>query len=156
MVGRIVRGLTAGAVGTAFMTALQEGMSRARGSGGGGCESWDKAPGPAQVANAVYRTVAGDDLPVSAIPLATNVMHWLYGATMGVPFALAKPRRAGPLAAGIGHGLLVWAWSYAQLVPLGIYEPPWHYSAKQLAPDIAYHVVYGTDAAGAYGVLDSI
>ena len=156
MIGRIARGLAAGAVGTAFMTGLQEGVSRRGGTGGRTYESWDEAPGPAQVANKAYGAAAGHDLPLSAIPLTTNLMHWAYGTAMGVPYALAKPRiAAGPLGSGIAYGFLVWAWSYAQLVPLGIYEPPWHYAPKSLAHDIAYHVVYGTGVAGGHGVLES-
>src|SRR5919201_1624619 len=112
---RIATGLAAGAVGTAFMTALQEGVSRRRGTAGRKRESWDDAPGPAQVANKAYRALSGSDLPLSAIPLATNLMHWGYGAAMGVPYAFAAPHvDAGPLASGTGYGLAVWAWSYAQ------------------------------------------
>jgi hypothetical protein len=40
-------------------------------------------------------------------------------------------------------GLVVWAMSYAQLVPLGIYEPPWRYPITELATDLGYHEAYG-------------
>ena len=43
--------------------------------------------------------------------------------------------------------------SYAQLVPMGIYEPPWKYPAKELALDLSYHIVYGITAAIAYEKL---
>jgi hypothetical protein len=155
MLRRLALGLAAGAVGTALMTALQEGVSRSRGSSGGEPpESWDDAPGPAQVANKAYRALSGGDLPLDAIPLATNGMHWAYGTAMGVPYALARRRSAsGPLAAGVAYGLFVWASSYVQLVPLGIYEWPWHYSLKGLVPDVSYHLVYGSGVAAAYGAL---
>lgn len=158
MLRRLALGLAAGLVGNALMTALQEGVSR-RGGGSSGKkhESWDEAPGPAQVANKAYRVMASEDLPVKYIPLATNAMHWFYGTAMGVPYALAKPYvDSGPLASGPTYGLLVWAWSYVQLVPLGIYKPPWEYPPKSLAPDLAYHVVYGAGIAGAYGALEQL
>jgi hypothetical protein len=58
-----------------------------------------------------------------------------------------------PLPVGLGFGLGVWAASYAQLVPLGIYEPPWRYPAEELAEDLSYHAVYGLGVAGAYAAL---
>lgn len=44
--------------------------------------------------------------------------------------------------------------SYAQLVPMGLYEPPWKYPPKDLAMDFSYHLVYGTTVASAYRVLE--
>ena len=46
---------------------------------------------------------------------------------------------ARPLPLGLGFGLVVWAASYPQLVPLGVYSPPWHYSPATLAEDASYH-----------------
>ena len=45
--------------------------------------------------------------------------------------------------------------SYVELVPMGLYEPPWKYPAKSLAKDLSYHLVYGVALAGAYKLLDT-
>ena len=49
----------------------------------------------------------------------------------------------------------MWAASYAQLVPLGVYSPPWEYPPATLAEDLSYHVVYGVGVATAYSALGS-
>jgi hypothetical protein len=43
--------------------------------------------------------------------------------------------------------------SYAQLVPMGIYKPPWKYPVRDLGLDLSYHLVYGIAAAVAYDRL---
>jgi hypothetical protein len=74
-------------------------------------------------------------------------MHWLYGTGWGAAYALL----GRPNGAVFGTG--VWAAAYAELVPLGIYEPPWKYPAKDLAIDLSYHLVYGVTVQGAYAAL---
>ncbi len=39
------------------------------------------------------------------------------------------------------------------MVPMGIYEPPWKYSAPVLTLDLSYHLVYGGATALAFAVL---
>jgi len=62
--------------------------------------------------------------------------------------------RANPLLHGILFGTSVWGMSYAQLVPMGIYEPPWSSAAKTVAKDLSYHLVYGLGVAAAFDTLD--
>jgi hypothetical protein len=50
-------------------------------------------------------------------------------------------------------GTGVWAASYLELVPMGLYEPPWEYPATTLAKDLSYHLVYGVGTAAAYDAL---
>jgi hypothetical protein len=57
------------------------------------------------------------------------------------------------LRGGLAFGIGVWASSYAQLVPLGLYEPPWRYPAPVIALDLSYHLVYGTGVATTYRLL---
>ena len=74
-------------------------------------------------------------------------MHWLYGTSWGVLYG-------GVPAGGLTFGTAVWAAAYAELVPLGIYEPPWRYPARELALDWSYHAVYGLAVAAAYAGLE--
>jgi hypothetical protein len=62
--------------------------------------------------------------------------------------------RANPLLSGVLFGASVWGLSYAQLVPMGVYEPPWEYPATTVAKDLSYHLVYGLGVAAAYKGLD--
>jgi len=88
------------------------------------------------------------------IPLLTNVMHWGYGTGWGTVYGIVTVgRHRSGSARGIGFGTAVWAMSYAQLVPMGLYEPPWTYQPAELALDLSYHLVYGIGAATALRAL---
>jgi hypothetical protein len=43
--------------------------------------------------------------------------------------------------------------SYAQLVPMGRYEPPWRYPAEDLALDLSYHLAYGIGTGVAFELV---
>jgi hypothetical protein len=62
----------------------------------------------------------------------------------------ARGTRRHPLVRGLRLGVAAWTASYAQLVPLGLYEPPWRYPAEELALDLSYHLVYGAAVAEAW------
>jgi hypothetical protein len=151
-------GLAAGFVGTAVMTGLQLAVRKARGErlDTPVPEKWADAPAPARVVKKAAKAVGlGRRVKKSQVPLITNLMHWSYGLWWGTVYALAaralgsKPLLGGPLL-----GASVWATSYAELVPLGIYRPPWKYPPKVLALDLSYHLTYGVAVAEAYTVLE--
>jgi hypothetical protein len=118
-------------------------------------DPWENAPVPAQVARRVAAGLLGWQLSPERIPLLTNAMHWGYGTSWGVPYGLWSRghRSARPLPAGAVFGASVWGMSYVQLVPMGLYEPPWRYPVKELALDLSYHLVYGTGTAFAFALL---
>jgi hypothetical protein len=134
------------------MTAVQK-LARRR-SENGGTPSWDEASAPAQVARKALLLV-GVDPPPSWIPVLTNAMHWGYGTTWGIVYGLARGRREArrPLLEGLGLGAVVWSASYLELVPLGLYEPPWKYDVQTVALDVGYHVAFGEGATAALAVL---
>ncbi|HEY3550449.1 MAG TPA: hypothetical protein VGK69_05290 [Gaiellaceae bacterium] len=132
---RFLLGLTAGAVGTACMTAWPELLPKLKSDEDGS----EEEPAPAQAA----RKVLG----------AAGFEPRAYGVGWGGLYGLLRKRTDHPLGAGLAFGFGVWASSYAQLVPLGIYEPPWTYPPGTLAEDLSYHAVYGLGVAGAYAAL---
>ena len=67
---------------------------------------------------------------------------------------IAARYRPHPLVGAAALGVGVWAAAYAQLVPLGIYEPPWRYPIRTIALDVSYHLVYGSAVSGAHRALD--
>jgi uncharacterized membrane protein YagU involved in acid resistance len=145
--GALARGLAAGVAGTALMTAAQVLPSKLQSGGeeeGDPQPSWDEALVPALVARRIGEGVFKTDVPEDRIPLLTNVMHWGYGTGWGVVYGLLHSRRSErPLRSGVAFGVAVWAMSYLQLVPMGLYQPPWEYSAKELSMEIGYHLAYG-------------
>jgi uncharacterized membrane protein YagU involved in acid resistance len=155
----LFRGIVAGVAGTGVMTGYQLAVARLQGKplATPVPHRWADAPAPAQVAKKAAEAVGqGRRVTREDVPLLTNAMHWLYGiawgAFYGVAAGAAKP---DPVGGGLAFGAGVWGASYAELVPLGVYKPPWKYPAKELAVDLSYHVVYGLAVAAAYAALDS-
>jgi hypothetical protein len=149
--GALGRGLLAGIAGTAAMTAYQELLSD---DGDPKEPSWEDAPAPAKVARRVLKGVFHEDVSADKIRLLTNVVHWAYGTAWGGVYGLVQGTvRANPLLHGGLFGTSVWSLSYAQLVPMGIYEPPWSYPAKTVAKDLSYHLVYRLGVAAAFDTL---
>jgi hypothetical protein len=161
----IAKGILAGAAGTAAMTIHQtirqrlsesDAGSDAAGAGGSDqtADPWRTAPAPAQVGKRLIGALTGAQLSPGAIPALTQVMHWSYASSWGVGYALARRTlRARPRLLGPGFGVFVWVMSYVQLVPLGIYDPPWRYPPGAVADEVAYHLTYGASLALAYRLL---
>jgi hypothetical protein len=163
-IGLVARGVAAGVVGTAFMTAWQEIVAHLRRHStpkamreGENPDPWERAPAPAQVGRLFVRVALRREVPPARIPLFTNAVHWIFGTMMGGAYGLLHGtlRRRAALD-GPAFGLSVWAQSYATLVPLGLYKPPWEYSAKTIAKDISYHLVYGAGTAAGYKLLERV
>ena len=161
--GSVGRGLAAGVVGTLCMTAWQELSSKLQAAAKDSVpepetppqDPWEEASAPAQVAKRIGEGVFEKTVSPNLIPLLTNVMHWGYGTCWGSVYGLVagSARKPQGLRSGAVFGTTVWVMSYVQLVPMGLYEPPWKYPPKDLAMDLSYHLVYGVGVAGAYRVL---
>jgi hypothetical protein len=154
-VGAVLRGLAAGAAGTKSMTAYQELVAKLRRQDDESQpESWDDAPAPAQVAMRILTGVFQKPVQLDQAERLTNVMHWSYGTGWGAIYGIIQGTAAAPtLRAGAVFGAGVWAMSYVQLVPTGIYQPPWKYPPKEIALDLSYHLVYGISVALAFAAL---
>jgi hypothetical protein len=154
----LAKGVIAGIAGTGVMTAYQMGVAKLRGQpiGTEVPHRWADAPAPAQVAKKGADAVGqGDRFTREDVPLLTNAMHWLYGVGWGVFYGLGAGRtHPDPVPGGLAFGTGVWGAAYAELVPLGIYEPPWKYPKKELAIELSYHLVYGLAVAAAFAALD--
>lgn len=162
--GAIARGLVAGVGGTAAMTAWQELPAKLQGSSEDGCggsseprtdeERWEQAPVPAKVGWRIVEGLLRRQVPASRIGLLTNVMHWSYGVGWGAVYGIVQGSRRRPaLRTGLLFGTFVWAMSYVELVPLGLYEPPWAYGPKGLAQDLSYHLAYGAGLGATHAAV---
>lgn len=159
--GAVVRGLAAGLLGTAAMTAYQTVRAVKQGTPVGEAiapeppDSWEEAPAPAQVGYRFVRGMFQKDVDPENATRMTNVVHWLYGAAWGGLYGLAEgSAEAQPLVAGSAFGSLVFANAYVALPAMGLYDPPWKYDRKTLATDWSYHLVYGIVTAGAFRLLE--
>jgi hypothetical protein len=158
ILGSAGRGFAAGIAGTGVMTAYQLAVRKARGQrlDTPVPRTWADAPAPAQVVKKAAEAVGhGRDVTKKDVPRLTNAMHWAYGTWWGLAYGLLAGRVApDPLSGGALLGGALWGASYAELVPLGIYEPPWKSPPQELALDLSYHLVYGAVVAGVYAALD--
>ncbi len=160
--GAVARGVVAGAVGTAAMTAWQKLSARLQQSSpedpdadSQGSDPWESAPAPAQVAKRLIEGLFQREVGADKIPMLTHVTHWGYGTVWGAVYGLVHGSIGGrPLRQGVVFGTGVWALSYVELVPMGLYEPPWRYPPRELALDLSYHLVYGAGVATAYASMD--
>lgn len=162
-----LRGLGAGLLGTATMTATQKIAMRLAGADSdsseqqpsdGARDPWEDAPAPAQAARQISQAVFTRDVSPGHIPLLTSVLHWSYGTGWGLVYGVVAERapRSRALRLGALFGAAVWAMSYVQLVPMGIYEPPWQYPAKELTLDLSYHLSYGVGTGLGFALLSRL
>ena len=90
-----------------------------------------------------------DLLPESAFEASWVTMHFGYGATSSVAYALAQKTfnldQRPPNLVGPAFGTLLWAFGYCGWLPLaGLYPPPTQVPKRKVGANILAHVVYGT------------
>jgi hypothetical protein len=158
----IVRGLVAGAVGTAAMDLLL--FARYRRDGGhapfaewefsAAVTRWEDAPAPAHVGKRLVEGLFQIELGPERAPLVNNVMHWGYGIANAAQYAIVAGSLPEPrIRYGLPFGAGVWASGYVILPAAGLYEPIWKYDVKTLTDDLSAHLVYGLVTATAFQVL---
>ena len=160
--GAVVRGIVAGAAGTAAMDALL--FARYRRSGGtsnaeewessAGVTTWEQAPAPAQVGRRLVEGLFGITLAPTRARLVNNVMHWGYGIVNGAQYGIVVESLPSPrILYGLPFGAVVWASGYVILPAAKLYEPLWKYDRKTLLNDLSAHLVYGLGTATALRLL---
>jgi hypothetical protein len=160
--GAVVRGLAAGAVGTAAMDLVQ--FARYKVGGGkerllawefsAGLQGWEQAPAPAQLGKRVVEGVFQRQLPPQRAALTNNLVHWGYGIAWGGLFGLVEGSVRRPrMRHGLVFGAAVWGMSYIVLPLANLYRPIWDYDAKVLAKDLGDQLVYGLGTAAANRLL---
>src|SRR5262249_52460304 len=95
-IGALLRGLTAGAAGTAAMDALWFWRYKRGGGEGGflgwefssGLCSWDEAPAPALVGKRLFEGLFQREVPPERAALVNNLTHWGYGKLAGAQYGL--------------------------------------------------------------------
>jgi hypothetical protein len=161
-IGAVVRGLLAGAAGTAVMDGVW--YARYRRDGGtssfpewetaAGLNSWEDAPAPAQVGKRVVEGLLQRELKPEKARLVTNLVHWSYGIAWGAAYGIVAASARRPRASyGLVFGPIVWSTAYLVLPATGIYKPMRDYDAKTLWKDASAHLAYGVGAATIFKML---
>jgi uncharacterized membrane protein YagU involved in acid resistance len=162
LLGSMIRGATASAIGTLAMDLFL--FRRYRHDGGEvpfpdwesseGIVSWEQAPAPALVGKQLLERLLGHEVPPRYARSLNNATHWGYGTATGAGYGLiAGLRRNQSVWLGPPFGAAVWASGYAVLPQFGVYEPIWKYDVKTLWKDLSAHLVFGTATAAAFSLL---
>jgi hypothetical protein len=139
-------GLLAGAVGTGVMTAAQTAYMKKTGG--------ESSSTPAEVAKRIIEGVFKREVPDERMDQLNNAMHVLYGTSWGAVYGItAGGRNPSVVRSGLVFALGVWGASLVELPAMGLAPPPWEYSPSDIAPDLGFHLVYGTSVAAAYGLI---
>lgn len=136
------RGLFAGAVGTAAMTASSslEAKLRERGA----------SSAPADAAGKLLGVQPRDPEGKARF---SNVVHWAYGTGWGaVRGVIGTAGLHGP-AAALAHFAAVWGSAQVMLAALDVAPPPWKTPPEELAIDAGHHLVYASATGIAYAAL---
>jgi putative membrane protein len=140
----VVGGLLGGLIGAGVMSAGHAVLTTMAGR--------DPAPAATQeedatvkVADHLSRTVRGRPLDPSEKPAAGHVVHYGFGAVMGLLYgaaAVAVP--AVTVGAGTGFGVAVWLGAHAIVVPaLGLARSPLQQPLSKEAIELILHIAYG-------------
>ncbi len=136
------KGLIAGAVGTAVMTAAQLLEMKAR-----------RRP-PSKTPAKALEQVLGLELEDERRELQlAQAVHFAYGTAWGAAYGLLASRLTAPTAAA-GHYLAVVGTALGVLPALGLMSSPREWSRVELALDLAHHAVYVAAVASTYRALD--
>lgn len=137
----LTRGVLAGAVGTAAMTAAQTAYYKATGA--------EASSTPAEVAKRIIRGVLQRDVCDERTAALNNGMHWLYGTGWGTLYGLAARRPT----LGVAFAVVVWSTSLVELPAMKLSPPVWQLPPSSIAPDLGFHLVYGAAVAAAHRAL---
>ncbi|MDQ3241664.1 MAG: DUF1440 domain-containing protein [Actinomycetota bacterium] len=145
--GAVIKGLVAGAIGTAVMTAYQLAAAKAMGSGSSNV--------PGEVGKRVLEGVFQREVSDEQVEKLTNPVHVIYGVSWGPLYGIVQSSLSrGSGRHGLAFGTAVWGASLVQLPAMKLAPPVWEMSPSSIALDLSYHLVYGIGVAAGYAAID--
>jgi uncharacterized membrane protein YagU involved in acid resistance len=139
----LVGGLLGGLVGAAAMSVAHTLVSRLQPPVPPAAAKEDDST--VKVADALSRTFRRAPLAESAKPLAGSVVHYAFGATMGLAQgAVAGVTRLAGFGGGVGFGAAVWLGAHVVTVPaLGLAPSPRMQPPSKEGLELALHLLFG-------------
>jgi hypothetical protein len=136
-----VRGLIAGAIGTAAMTLTQR------------LEMAISGRAPSTVPGQVGAHLIPGANPRTHVARLNGPVHWAHGISMGaLRGALDGMGLRGP-AASAAHFALLWSGDAALYRALGIADVPWRWGGDELATDVLHKGIYAAVTGAVYDAL---
>jgi hypothetical protein len=140
--GGLGRGLVAGFVGTAAMSASQAIEMKVRGR--------EPSTTPAQAGGEVLGVEPKGEAEEKRF---ANVMHWAYGTSWGPVRAALRSIGLPPKAATVTHLAAVQGAAMVMLPSLDVAPPVREWGGKQIADEALHHTVYAIAAGLTYDFL---
>jgi putative membrane protein len=136
----VVAGLVGGVIAAGAMSLVHKGLGRQPNPS---TQQQDDAT--VKVADGIMRWLLDRPIPEDAKPLASNVVHYAFGASVGAVYggvAEVVPRIT--MMVGVPFGLAVWLGAHVITVPvLGLAEPPARQPRSKEGLELLLHVAYG-------------
>jgi putative membrane protein len=144
----VVAGLVGGAIAAGSMSLVHKGITGIRAGAGQQQPSPDQdqdEDATVKVAEGIVRWLGDHPLPEAKKPLAGNLVHYAFGASVGALYggmAAVVPRVT--TAVGLPFGVAVWLGAHVITVPaLGLAEPPSRQPPSKEGVELVMHLVYG-------------
>jgi hypothetical protein len=141
----IGKGLLAGFVGTAAMTASSSLEARIR------HRAASSAPARA-TAKVLGIKEFEDDIAAARF---NDLSHWGYGTSWGVVRGLLAATGLSPKAATAAHGAAIWGSAQVTLPALEVVPPVVFWQKREIAIDVFHHAVYTVATGIAYRLIDT-
>jgi hypothetical protein len=141
--GAIGKGLVAGLIGTAAITASTMIEMKIRGR--------KQSSAPADAAGKVLGVQPKGEEEKTRF---SNLVHWGYGAMWGIARGLLGATSLNSPAATAAHFGAVWGAALVMLPALDVSPPVTKWGAKEIAIDAMHHLIYAAAVGLAYNFLD--
>jgi len=137
------KGLLAGLVGTAAMTAsstLEAKLTKR-----------EPSDAPAEAASKVLGVEPEGETEKQRF---SQLVHWAYGTGWGAVRGMLAAFGLGPVSASAAHFGVVWGAELVTLPALRVAPPVTEWDAQTIGTDVLHHAVYAIAAGAAYHMLD--
>jgi lipoprotein signal peptidase len=138
------KGIVAGAVGTAAMTASSTIEARLR--------RRPFSTAPAKAATRALGIETFDD--GAAYSRFSNLVHWSYGTGWGIARGVMRALGISPRLATPVHFAALWGSALYTLPKYEVAPPVTEWAAEDVAIDVSHHLVYVAATGAAFELLD--
>jgi hypothetical protein len=143
LIGRLAKGMVAGAVGTIAMTVSERLEMAVSGR--------EASTVPGQVG--AHLLPRQNPSSTTDIERLNTPVHWAHGISMGALRGALDQAGLRGLPASAAHFALLWGGDAALYRALGIADVPWRWDADELGPDLFHKAVYAAVTGAVYDAM---